>query len=206
MKIKTAQKQLFAGFLFLTLYTNQMMAQDKPTTSGNYSVEAPATWTVEHFTLPPEFAPKLVLQGEEEIRLHPEWMDTKVPGNWSYVFLWFLDGKPEINAAWLKGKLEIYYDGLLNHFVEPNKIPASKIFPTAAMVSEAKTGKDDERTFTADIRMLSLQSQEPIRLHARIHVKKTSVANKTALWFQLSPQPQTHPVWKELESIKLALK
>ena len=201
-------KRLFLGFLpALNLMTGQQVqAQNEKAVSLTYSVSAPDRWTVEHFSLPPEFSPDLEWRGEEEVRLHPDWARADKDGYWSYVFFWWIEQTNTINSLTLKKKLQVYYDGLLNHFVIPNKIPKEKIFPANVTVTKLEPVGDDKETYRAEVKMLSFMTQLPIVLRVILHVKNADAGRRTAIRVDASPKPLDHAIWKELESIKVTIK
>src|SRR4051812_6700953 len=63
-----------------------------------YALTAPEGWGVERFAIPIEFAPSIPYKGVEDIRFAPGWSDAKSNEYWTYAFLWYLDGKPAIDA------------------------------------------------------------------------------------------------------------
>ena len=197
-------KRLFLGFLPALMTGQQLQAQNEKAVALTYSVSAPDRWTVEHFSLPPEFSPGLEWRGEEEVRLHPDWMHPDKDGHWSYVFLWWIERTNTINSYTLKKKLQVYYDGLLNHFVVSNKIPKEKIFPAEVTVTKLEPEGDSKETYRAEVKMLSFMTQLPVVLHVILHVK--DAGNKTAIRVDASPKPLDHPIWKELKSIKVTIK
>ena len=181
------------------------MAQSTALVKSPYIVSAPATWTVEHFSLPPEFSPLLPWKGQEEIRLHPNWTQPEKDGYWSYVYLWWINGNAPVDAGILKENLQIYYDGLLNHLI-PKDFPVDKITRSVAIVQKIKTDHGDKQTFAGQVAMLNFMSQRPIVLFVVIHVKEIGSAQNTAVRVEASPKTAEHSVWKELKAIRIEFK
>ncbi len=95
-----------------------------------YSLASPQGWDVERFQIPIEFAPQLVYKGVEDIRFTPGWGNSKSDEYWTYAFLWYLDGLPEMNEIIVGENLKAYYTGLVERNIEPRKIPTEKVIPT----------------------------------------------------------------------------
>ena len=169
---------------------------DPNTSVAPYNLLIPKGWTTEHFTLPPDFAPQLTYKGIEDLRFTPGWGDSKSDEHWTYSFLWWLDGSPKIDASILQTNLKAYYEGLV-----ARNIPADKIIPTTTNVKKIITGAGDVQTFTATINMLDYHTRQPQVLNCLIHVKECNTQKHTAIYFEVSPKPFAHPLWKKMDFI-----
>jgi hypothetical protein len=174
---------------------------DPLTWQAPYKLPVPDGWTTEHFPLPPDFAPSFSFKGVEEIRFHPGWGDTASKGYWTYAYLWWLDGVLTISEAGLQQNLQAYYAGLVSRNIEPRKIPANKVIPTEVVIKKVKPIANDAATFSGTIRMLDYMAQKPMVLNCLIHVKNAGIAGKSAVLIEVSPQPATHEVWKQMDAI-----
>lgn len=172
---------------------------DHNTWVAPYHLGIPAGWTTEHFSLPPEFAPQITFQGVEDIRFAPGWGDSKSDEHWTYSFLWWLEGSPKYDAAILQANLKAYYEGLVARNIAG--VPSNKLVTTAASVKKATTAPGDVATFSAFINMLDYHTQQPMTLNCLVHVKECSDQKNTAIYFEVSPKPVTHPVWKKMTLI-----
>ena len=56
-------------------------------------------------------------------------------------------------------------------------------------------------TYSGTIAILDYHSQQPITLNCLIHVKDSKTNNHTAIYFEISPKPFTHPVWQKLNAM-----
>jgi hypothetical protein len=162
-----------------------------------YILATPEGWGIERFSLPPDFAPQLTYKGVEDIRFTPGWGNVKSEEHWSYCFLWWLDGSPKIDAAGLQANLKDYYDGL----VVRNTPAGTKPVATAVTVKKINTSAGDVETFNGTINMLDYHARQPMTLTCVIHVKTCSSDKHTAIFFELSPQSLTHPVWKKMNQL-----
>lgn len=180
-------------------------AQVADTSNAPYRLLAPADWTKEHFTLPPDFAPQLNWKGAEELRLHPGWADPKSEGHLSYVFLWWIDQAVPVNKVTLEDDLQIYFSGLVRKITSMRHVPADKLIPTEASVVRAKKLGGDLATYNASVHMLDFFSQKPIVLNLVIHVKIRS-ESITAIRVDASPQKAGDAIWKALDAIKIDFK
>jgi hypothetical protein len=172
---------------------------DHNTWVAPYHLIIPAGWTTEHFSLPPEFAPQITHKGVEDIRFAPGWGDSKSDEHWTYSFLWWLEGSPKIDAAILQANLKAYYEGLISRNVAG--VPPNKIVPTTTTVKKINTAPGDAETFNGSITMLDYHTQQPMTLNCLIHVKECKDQKNAAIYFEISPKPFVHPVWKKMNLI-----
>jgi len=56
-------------------------------------------------------------------------------------------------------------------------------------------------TFTGSIHMLDYMGQQPVVLHAIVHVKQCEADERTAVFFELSPREAGPAVWREMGKI-----
>jgi hypothetical protein len=166
-----------------------------------YQLPVPDGWSVERFSLPPDFARQITYKGLEDIRFSPGFTDQKNENYWSYAYLWWLDGNPEISAAAIQNNLASYYSGLIERNISIRKIPTDKLFPTVVSIHPVKTDTEDSETFAGTIHMLDYLTQTPMILNAVIHKKNCSDKNHGFLFFEISPKEQTHPVWQKMNKL-----
>lgn len=166
-----------------------------------YHLATPINWTVEHFSLPPDFAPRIIYHGVEDVRFAPGWDDIKSDEHWTYSFLWWLEGAPKIDENILQENLKLYYEGLVAINSRGSNPSATKIPPALVTVKKIKKAQGDLESFNATINMLDYHTQQPMKLNCLIHVKECTTQKNTAIYFELSPKPFTHPVWKKMNQI-----
>jgi hypothetical protein len=166
-----------------------------------YNLFIPAGWNEERFSLPPDFASQINYKGVEEIRFAPGWGEIKSEEHWSYSFVWWLDETPKVDAAILQSNLKAYYTGLVARNIKPRNIPANKIIPTTVTIKKVKPTSNDLETYSGTISMLDYHTQEPMILNCMIHVKDIKMTNHTAIYFEISPKPFSHIVWKKMNEI-----
>lgn len=174
---------------------------DANTWTPPYNLMIPSGWGLERFSLPPDFASQISYKGVEEIRFAPGWGEIKSEEHWSYSFLWWLDGKPTIDAKILQSNLTAYYSGLVARNITSRNIPTNKVVPTTVMIKKIKATANDLETYKGTISMLDYHTQESIILNCLIHVKDISTLNHTAIYFEISPQPFSHIIWNKMNEI-----
>jgi len=174
---------------------------DPNTWTAPYKLSVPENWGTEHFAFPIEFAPNIPYKGVEDLRFAPGWGDTTSAEHWTYSYLWWLEGKPAIDAANLQNYLKSYYDGLVGRNIISRKIPSHKIVLTKVSIKKLKTENGDVETYSGTISMLNYLKQQPIVLNCMIHVKDCSPQNHTGVYVEISPQALNHSVWKQLNDI-----
>ena len=181
-------------------------AQDTIPAFDAHSWKAPYSlpmdgWGIERFLLPPDFAPQIKYTGVEDLRFTKGWGDAKSDEYWSYAFLWFLNGKPVIDATTIEQSLNAYYDGLIGRNIEKRKIPKEKIFKTKVAINKIATSPGDAVTFSGTINMLDYMEQKPNTLNCIIHLKYCAGKDNSFLFFELSPQPSAHAVWNTFDKL-----
>lgn len=161
-----------------------------------YKLDTPEGWDTERFSLPPDFALQLSYKGVEDIRFAPGWANIKSEEHWAYCFLWWLEGSPKIDAANLQANLKAYYDGLVGR-----NVPAGTALTTTVVMKKVTTSPGDAETFSGTINMLDYHTKQPMILNCMIHVKMCNSDKHTPVFFELSPRPVTHAVWKKMNQI-----
>ena len=174
---------------------------DAKTWIPSYHLAIPPGWGIEHFQLPPEFAPKFTYKGVEDIRFTPGWGDSTSAEYWSYAYLWWLSGKQNIDAHTLQENLKAYYTGLVGSNITSRKIPANKIVPTNVSIKKIKTMTNDIETYSGNIQMLDYMTQRPIILNTLIHLKNCETQKHTAVFVEISPKPFGHSIWQNFYEI-----
>lgn len=191
--------------LLLVLFSAGIYAQEvKPEIVGHkweppYTLPVPKNWTVERFPLPVSFAPQIPYTGMEDIRFAPGWSKINSPEYWSVIYIWITEGIIDINTTALDSNMKAYYTGLAE--VNGSNIPREKFVPVTASFKKVKTAKNDLGTFSGKIYMLDYMAQKPIHLNVKVHVRTCSGKNNTFVFFELSPQPYSHKVWRTMDQI-----
>jgi hypothetical protein len=165
-----------------------------------YELKTLPGWSVERFSMPPEFAPDIRFPGIEDVRFAPGWGDVQSPEHWTYAFLWWLDGDIKMNVDTLQIILKKYYGGLVDRNIVSRKIPKEKIIATKVDLRSLRPDANDFETFSGTVRMLDYLAQVPMTLHCLIHVKPKTNGH-TAVFFEISPAPSSGEVWKKLDEI-----
>lgn len=168
-----------------------------------YEIPSPAGWGTEKISFPISFAPSIEYKGMEEIRFMPGWAKKDSADYWSYVFLWQLDGILVFEPSILEEKMKVYYEGLAS---ATKSVPREKLIPVVAKFKYDPIPKGQNRDFSGTIEMLDYMKQTKQVLNAKIHSRVVPAENKTMVWFELSPQSFTHPLWKNLEKIRKEVK
>ena len=171
------------------------------TYSPTYLLPVPEKWSVERFSMPPDFATDINYKGVEDVRFAAGWGDAKSDEYWTYAFLWWTEGNAELNTSILEKYLKSYYSGLIARNIGPRKIPASKLQPTIVSIHVANTEKGDLQTYSGTISMLDYMAQTPMVLNALIHKKNCPDKNHSFIFFEICPKPMTDPEWQKLNKL-----
>ena len=166
-----------------------------------YTLAAPQGWGVERFAIPIEFAPTISYKGVEDVRFAPGWSDPGSNEYWTYAFLWYLEGTPEITPQVTEKNLAAYYTGLIERNIERRKIPKEKLFPVKVTLKKTRAEGADLQTYSGTIYMLDYMEQKPITFNCVVHLRSCPGKNNTFVFYQVSPQPLTSDIWKGLQQL-----
>lgn len=161
-----------------------------------YDIPVPKGWGTEKIPFPINFAPAIEYKGVEEIRFMPNWAKKDSADYWSYVFVWHLEGALIFEPGTLEEKMKIYYEGLAS---ATKSVPPEKLIPVVAKFKSDPIPKGQHRDFSGTIEMLDYMQRKKQVLNCKVHSKVCE--GKTIVYFELSPQPFTHPLWKELDQV-----
>ncbi|KAA2243572.1 hypothetical protein F0L74_13860 [Chitinophaga agrisoli] len=178
----------------------QLEILDPRTWNPPYYLPTPPNWTSEVFALPPDFAPAISLKGVEHVRFAPGWGELGKADYWTYVYLWWVEGKTAPDAAALQKYLTAYYEGLIGRNIERRNIPKEKLTPVRVSLAP-QPGAAGGTRYAGRIDMLDYMAQRPMTLHCVADIKYCAAAGRTAIFFQVSPQESGHPIWKEMQAI-----
>ncbi len=170
---------------------------DAKTWTPPYNLAVPPGWNIERFSLPPEFAQRIIFKGVEDLRFTPGWGDKTSEEYWSYAYLWWLEGNPKIDVGSLQQNLKDYYSGLVGRNIISRQIPAGKLVPTNTTIKKIKTTEGDTETYSGTVSMLDYMTQQPMVLNILIHIRNCGMQKRTAVFVEVSPKPFGHRVWKE---------
>ncbi len=179
--------------LLFCLFTLSLSAQEIETP---YSFPVPAGWGTEKIPFPISFAPSIPYKGIEEIRFAPGWSKKESDAYWSYVFLWYLDGKQKIDAKTIESHLKVYYEGLA---AAMKSIPKEKLITAVVTNKSEKLCDDGGAFYEGTVLMLDYMTQKPLTLNYKVSVMDCKDDDKTVVLFRLSPLPLVHYMWKGLD-------
>jgi hypothetical protein len=199
-------KILILVFSSLNIYGQEVKTEfDGHKWQAPYHFSIPKDWSIERFLIPISFAPQISYKGVEDIRFAPGWANEKSEEYWSYAFLWYLDGRPEINSAIIADNLKNYYTGLSKINIDTAKfkaLPESLKIVTTSF-KDVPTEKSDLRTFNGTVEMLDFMKLKPITLNCIVHLKICPEENKTIVFYELSPRQYSHNIWASLNKLWL---
>ncbi|MFT7676130.1 MAG: hypothetical protein ACI8QC_000097 [Planctomycetota bacterium] len=164
-------------------------------TEPEQAPEAPTDlsgWRSERIALPPEFAPSLP-EGEELLLFAPGMFDPQAEDFWSYVFLMQVEWS-DVDSHRLTSLFEAYFDGLL---LSVAKGSGADIGTNPAHVNVLPI---DDLHYSIEVILIdAFGTLETIKLHVLVEVEHED-AGGLLLGVQASPQPSTHPIWRDLSA------
>jgi hypothetical protein len=147
--------------------------------------------------LPPPFSSFLPLSGEESTREPPE-ADFYAPASeyfFSYAFIWWLAGTPDLSTAALQSDVDLYYTGLC-----PSPTVAVTLQePDATASADAGAGAlAARRAGTLDVGTCFNNPVPP----AAMELSTYDCPDHHAVIALVSPQDTSSHVWQELRAIR----
>ncbi|MBX7220462.1 MAG: hypothetical protein K1Y36_10995 [Blastocatellia bacterium] len=166
-----------------------------------FELPTPQGWRTETIPFPLGFAPSLPYKGVEELRFAPGFFKAGQEDMWSYVFVWYLEGKPALTEATFQKDFKAYFEGLAKAVEKPEK------FDPAKATATLKLGKAVSTTAGRTVYEGTLANYDPFVTHDRLalfvklEVLRCEKENRTVVLSQISPQPKSHPIWQTLNRI-----
>ena len=170
--------------------------------SGSFQWPLPEGWRQETIPFPLEFAPDLPYQGVEELRFSPGMFKPDQPDYWSYAFVWWLDGRPPLDASHLSAALQRYFAGLCTSVAREKGWPIDPARIAASLHAVAGPGRKlghAVATFAGTVEAYDpFATGKPITLTLEVWVWDCDRSGKRAVMVLASPQPGSAPIWTSL--------
>ncbi len=169
--------------------------------SGSFQWPRPQGWREETIPFPLEFAPDLPYQGVEELRFSPGMFKPDQGGYWSYAFVWWLDGRPALDAAELSSSLKRYFTGLCTAVAKDKGHPIDPARFAASVHALAAARKQDHAVaaFAGTVDAYdAFVTGKPIVLNVEVWVWDCDRSGKRAALVLASPKSASAPVWSAL--------
>ncbi|MEZ4780003.1 MAG: hypothetical protein R2786_11560 [Flavobacteriaceae bacterium] len=150
-------------------------------------------WVKEIISFPTPWAPKLTVQGFEELRFAPGWKNPKSDAFWTLVMSWNIDSEEPITAKTIEHYLESYYDGLMtpNHW-------ATTFPPPNALFQESTTANQ----YQGKIKLFDgFHTGAMMTMHVLAEVTYCPNIQRSILLFRISTQEVGTPIWEQLQAI-----
>lgn len=184
-------------FALLLLLTLPASGQE---TEVPFSLPMPEGWRGETIAFPFEFAPELAYEGLEELRFSPGMFEPESEDFWTYAFVWWVPLATTLDAATLGSDLETYFRGLSKAVSGSQGFDPGEMDIRATLAAE-KTQGDGHRFSGKVVTFDAFATREPVTLNVRIATRRCEAAERLVVFFELSPQPESHAVWRTLEGI-----
>lgn len=166
-----------------------------------FHLPVPEGWSSETIPFPLEFAPELPYRGLEELRFAPGMFKQGDEGFWSYAFVWWIDRDDRVDVRTLESHLSSYYRGLTRAVGETRSVNVSGARVRVELQAAGAGGfSGTVETFDA------FTTHEQVRLKVRGEIRQCAAQARGVVFLTLSPQPSDHPIWRDLESIRLGFR
>lgn len=166
-------------------------------------------WRSETIPFPLEFAKDLPYSGVEELRFAPGMFKPDQDGYWSYAFVWWLEGKPALDAPALEHSLTRYFAGLITDVakekgypIDPARFSAS-IHPVTA--AGDKLGHA-VRAYAGTVDSYdAFATGKPLVLNLEVWVWDCPQAGRRVALVLASPKPGNASIWSALRERRAEL-
>ena len=166
-----------------------------------FLMPTPEGWRTETIPFPLSFAPELDYQGLEEIRFAPGMLEKGTEDFWSYAFVWWVEAGTEVTADRLREDLVDYFRGLSQETAKARRFDLGDAKFEVALKAE-DSGRGALRFRGVALTFDPFVTREPVTLNIRVQAWPCVKQERMVVLFELSPQPETHEVWKTLQEIR----
>lgn len=178
-------------------------AEEPVAASDPFVYAAPEGWKPERIPFPLGFAPSLSYKGFEQLHFAPGMFDPKSENYFTYLFFWWVEGKPQLTDETLSRDLAEYYRGLCAAVGGPKdlKIDVTKVSATVVAVDGGKAGPSAVRRFTGQINAFdSFNTGQALALEVEISSWHCDRENRTVVFFCVSPKPRDAAQWAPMRA------
>jgi hypothetical protein len=174
-----------------------------------FSYSIPGNWQMDpRYNFPLDWAPRIGHKGLEDVAFAPGFDDVDSPEYHSDLFLWWLEGKPEISAAELQADLVEYFRGLAeqrgrnNNFKPDLSRVTAQYAPLEAGPSQL--GGQPATNFRGTVTLIDRRGNV-ISLYSEVTTSQCSATHR-AVFFELSKEPRPAPLWTQLDAVREGFK
>lgn len=163
--------------------------------------EAPSGWKPERIPFPLGFAPSLAYSGFEQLHFAPGMFDPTSETYFTYLFFWWVEGKPDVTEQSLARDLVAYYRGLTAAVGEPKglKFDLTKVdAKVEAAVDEfpPRASATGVRRFTGRLATFDpFKTGKALALEVEITAWRCEREKHSVVFFCVSPKPRDAAVW-----------
>jgi len=166
-----------------------------------FYLPTPEGWRTETIPFPLSFAPSLEYEGLEEIRFAPGMFDAEQSDFWTYAFVWWVPKDTVLTKSRLETDLVAYFQGLAEAVAKGREIEIPE--PTFSARLEAVEVASGRPGFRGSLETFdAFASLAVVQLNARIEVRECVEEGRLLVTFEISPQAESHAVWKTLAAIR----
>lgn len=192
----------------LVVYLASTLLGAEPPKKTRFDV--PEDWKTERIALPPTFAPDMKLQGTEEIWFAPGMFKPKSASFFSYMFVFQLKSKPELNQEVIEREILVYYRGLARSVLKRSKVEVDpkqfslKLKQSKTIDEKAKAPAGMKR-YAGDLKWVEpFATQKPQTLHLEVDMWANSKTNQNYLFVCVSPQEDKAAIWKTMRNLRVS--
>lgn len=181
----------------------EVRAEEKTAPGASLFQQSPADWKAEVIPFPLGFAPDIDYKGVEELRFAPGMFKPETDTYFTYAFVWWLEGRPLIDAARLQDDLLKYYRGLYQAVSKKE----TKQVGSFAVKIEPDGSSDEDKVrkirYRGEVRWVDpFVTEGDVSLNLRIFHWVCAGQDRTVVLFLATPRKDGHAVWDTLSSIK----
>ncbi|SEB47353.1 hypothetical protein SAMN04489761_0923 [Tenacibaculum sp. MAR_2009_124] len=179
-------------FIFMLLITSLITFGQE---NKNLTILSTNNWAKEIIKFPVNWAPRVSLEGFEELRFAPYWSDQNSDQFWSLIMAWKVKTSTPLKVTEIEKNFEGYFEGLMI----PNHWTSTFPRPNVLFI-------EDERNMQKIIGKMKLfdgfHAGKMIDLNIIINQYFIKEEEKSVLIFRISSKNLDHSIWKLLNNIK----
>lgn len=174
--------------------------------SDPFVYAVPGNWGMDpRWSFPLQWSLTLPYRGVEDLAFAPNFADSSSPEYHSYLFFWWIESPKEFTAGKLQSDMLTYFRGLAeergrNYGFTPDLSRISAEY-SADPQGRLTFGGPTARTFSGTVTIYDTHGKI-LQLNSEVAASVCPGTGHTAVFFGMSLEPRTGPVWKKLDAIR----
>lgn len=140
---------------------------------------------------------ELGVGGVAKLRFPPGMFDPESEQYFSFVMGWWVEEGPQLDGTGVSTLLEAYYEGVADREDDP----AAEVAPVRVTLQGGNGAPDHPFVYTVEAHD-PFAAHGPVTAGVRAYVPGCGSEGGQGVYFEVSPQPEDHPIWKTLAGVR----